>query len=208
MTFSQRSREPILNLPPMVTALLAVNIGVHVLRFLLPARWDATVVISLGFIPARYTLADSLGWQAIVAPFSYQFLHGGLLHLALNMTMLAAFGSGVERRMGGGRMLGLALVAGIAGAAAHLAVYPGSINPVVGASGAISGLFGAVLRLMPRRQGGFDGLLPIVALWVVLIVVTGAVGVPGGGASIAWVAHLGGFIAGLALFGWFDRPVR
>lgn len=199
-------RQPILNLPPMVTWLLVANLAVHGVRLLLSDGVDLGVILTFGFIPARYTLPDLFGWQALVSPVTHLFLHGGLVHLLINMVMLMAFGSGVERRIGGPRMLAFTLVCGVFGAAAHLAVYPHSIMPVIGASGAISGLFGGVLRFLPRRRGG---LWPVVLLWIGVSILFGVNGMPGdGGAAIAWVAHIGGFLGGFLLFGLFDRKGR
>ena len=197
--------QPMLNLPRMVSALLVANLAVHVARLLLPEQIDDAIVLAFGFVPARYTGAEPFGWPAIVAPLTYQFLHGGIAHLAVNMAMLMAFGSGVERRIGPGPMVALAAICGVLGAAMHLAVYPGSTVPVIGASAAISGLFGAVLRFLPG-QGGIRRLMPLVALWIGASILFGVTGLPGAeGAEIAWVAHIGGFAAGLALFGLFDR---
>lgn len=194
------------NIPPMTQALLAANVAVHGARLLLPERLDDAVVLAFAFIPARYTVGPR-GWPALVDPVTYQFLHGSLTHLAVNMLALLAFGGGVERRIGGWRMLAFALLCGILAAAAHLIAYPFSDVPIVGASGAISGLFGGVLRFQARAgAGGRRSLLPLVVLWVILIIVTGQIGMPGtDGAAVAWVAHLGGFAAGLLLFGRFER---
>ncbi len=171
----EAARQPILNIPPATKALLIANVAVHF----------------------------QFGWPALIDPISYQFLHGSLAHLAINMLALLAFGAGVERRIGGARMFAFAMICGVASVLAHLAVYPSSLEPVIGASGAISGLFGAVLRF--RLRGGARGLLPLVALWIVMDVVTGESGFGGDGVSIAWIAHIGGFVAGLLLFGPFDR---
>ena len=134
------------------------------------------------------------------------FLHGGAFHLIINMVMLAAFGAGAERVLGPRRTLGLFLVCGVVGAFAHLAIYPSLAAPVVGASGAISGLFGAVLRLMasrPRSRGGIR-LLPVALIWIGFAVLVGFAGAPGAkGVQIAWAAHVGGFMAGLALLPLF-----
>ncbi len=194
----------------MTQGLLLLLLGVHLVRLALPARLDDWVVLTFAFIPARYTRPGAFDWGAVAAPLSAMLLHGGWLHLVMNMVALLAFGAGVERRMGGARMLALAVVCGLAGAAAHLTVYPRSVEPVIGASGAISGLFGGVLRLLPRRRPGrgLQGVWPAVAAWVAANVAFGLVGLPEAGAGIAWVAHLGGFAAGLLLFGWFDRPPR
>jgi membrane associated rhomboid family serine protease len=121
------------------------------------------------------------------------------------MLTLAAFGSGVERRLGSSRMLAFYLLCGMAGAFAQFAADPASPRVLIGASGAISGLFAAVLWFTVRRQGFWF----LVALWLVMNVVTGEIDPIGGGSGhIAWVTHLGGFIAGLVLFPVFDRGAR
>jgi membrane associated rhomboid family serine protease len=200
---SEPQRQPIFNLPPVTTWLLVANVAVHLVRLLLPARLDDALLSELAFTPARYTVPGGFGWTALIDPLTYQFLHGGLAHLAMNMLALVAFGSGVERRIGGLRMLVFALVCGIAAAATHFAVYPTSLDPVIGFSGALSGLFGGILRFIARRGG--TRLWPMVAVFLVMMVVTGETGMGAEGEIVAWVAHIGGFAAGLALFGLFDR---
>jgi membrane associated rhomboid family serine protease len=196
------ARQPILNVPPITKALLIVNVAVHVLRLLLPADLDDALVSTFAFIPARYAPADGFAWPAVVDPVTYQFLHANLIHLGVNMLALLAFGSGVERRIGGWRMLVFFLVCGVVSAFAHLAAYPSSPEAIVGASGAISGLFGGVLRLQfGAAPGGRRGLWAIIILWIAVNFVVGQTSMPGtDGAPIAWVAHLGGFVAGLLLF--------
>lgn len=194
--------QPILNIPPATKALLIANIAVHLLRMLLPADLDDALVSTFAFVPARYTEAGGFGWAAVADPITYQFLHGSFVHLGVNMLALLAFGAGVERRIGGWRMLVFFLVCGVVSAAAHLAAYPSSLEPIIGASGAISGLFGGVLRFQfGAGPGTRRGLWSIIILWVVVNFAFGQTGMPGtDGAAIAWVAHLGGFLAGLLLF--------
>ena len=205
-------REPILNLPPVTAALAVVTVIIHLLRLLLPFELDGSILFHFAFIPARYGVPELLGWPAVVSPFSYLFLHGGALHLIMNLAMLVSFGSGVERRMGGGRTFVFYLVTGALAALVHFIVYSGSTTPVVGASGAISGLFGGIVMLLHRR--GASDARPrsfgaLVAIWVVFTVVTGLIGVPGEpDVEVAWVAHLGGFAAGLLLFPLFDAGRR
>lgn len=200
----EAARQPILNIPPATKALLIANVVVHLLRLLLPGDLDDAVLVTFAFTPARYAAPGAFGWPALIDPISYQFLHGSLAHLAINMLALLAFGAGVERRIGASRMIVFTLICGVASALTHFIVYPSGVEPVIGASGAISGLFGGVLRF--RLQGGArGGLWPLVALWIVMDVVTGVAGIGGDGESIAWVAHIGGFVAGLLLFGLFDR---
>jgi membrane associated rhomboid family serine protease len=203
-------RQPILNIPPATKALLIANIAVHVVRQLLPDDLDDWVIVNFGFMPGRYTVPGTFSWTALLAPLTHQFLHANLAHLGMNMLALLAFGAGVERRLGSLRMLVFTLVCGLFSAAAHFAVYPHSFDPVIGASGAISGLFGAVMRFQlrgPGRQDGRNGSIwPMVAIFLVLNVVTGVTGVGAPeGETVAWVAHMGGFFAGLFLFGLFDR---
>jgi membrane associated rhomboid family serine protease len=205
------SREPILNLPPATGVLLLANIGIHLVRQLLPQTLDDRIVASFGFIPARYTVTGGFGWEAVVSPVTYMLLHGSWLHLIVNMLALMAFGAGVERRIGGVRMVGFALLCGLAGAAVHAVVHPDSLDVVIGASGAISGLFGGVLRVLPGRRAGqgLQGLWLIIVVWIGSNVAFGLAGLPDeGSGEIAWVAHLGGFAAGLIHFGLFERRPR
>lgn len=201
-------RQPVVNLPPMVQAMLLVIAAIHLVRLALPPDLDWRVVATFAFIPARYSVPAYFDWGAVAAPVTHMLLHDGWMHVLINLVMLAAFGAGIERRIGGGRMLVFALLCGLAGAAAHYLVYPDSLGPMLGASGAISGLFGGVLRLLPGRnpQQGLRGLWPLIAIWIGLNIVFGLTGAPGAEGDIAWVAHLGGFGAGLLFYGPFDRP--
>lgn len=200
-------RKPAVNLPRAVAWLIGLNVAVYLLTVVMPLRWTNEVIFHFGFIPARYGLPGGVRWEELVSPLSHQFLHAGSLHILVNMIMLAAFGAGVERLMGARRLLGIFFLSGIAGAALHYGVYPDSRIPVVGASGAISGLFGAVLRLMAKQaevMGRRTRVLPIAAIWIAISVITGFTGVPGsGGAQVAWAAHVGGFLLGLVAFDAF-----
>lgn len=202
--------EPAINLPPFTLALIAANVAAFAAIRLLQGDAGWLAIDMFGFIPSRYGGGMPAGAAAIYSPITYQFLHGDWVHLAVNMVSLAAFGAGVERRVGGGTMLSVYLLCGMLAAAAHFAIYPDSIDPVIGASGAISGLLGGVLRVMResrlRRGGAGGGLLGFAVVWAAMTIVLGITGMPGdGGAQIAWVAHLGGFVAGLLLFRFFIR---
>ena len=115
------------------------------------------------------------------------------------MVSLAAFGAPVERLLGARRFVLFYLSAGVVAGLVHVLLFPDSTDPVVGASGAISGVFGAVLMLM-RYVGSLNSLLPVAAIWIGLNVFFGVFGgTPGaGGEQIAWAAHIGGFVYGLA----------
>jgi membrane associated rhomboid family serine protease len=191
----------------------------------IPVRYDLTLLAAESW--AR-------GWGAAVWTFvTYAFIHGNLSHLFFNMIWLLAFGTPVARRFGALRFLLFFLVTAAAGAAVHLATHVGEILPMVGASAAISGAMAAALRFVFQR-GGPLGLLrsadeeayrvPAASLGTMLrsrsallfIIVwfgtnalfgMGMVAMPGIEQSVAWEAHIGGFLAGLFGFALFD-PVR
>ena len=164
--------------------------------------------MQFGLVPLAYTSGNGDLLSLIAAPITYQFIHGGWMHLGINMLTLAAFGAPVERLLGVRRFVAFYLVCGIVAGAVHILVYPDSPDPVVGASGAISGVFGAVLMLM-RYVGSLTSLLPVAGIWIGLNVFFGLFGgAPGaGGESIAWVAHIAGFVFGLAAIRFFAPRV-
>lgn len=194
------AHERAINLPPAILWIIGLNLAVHLLRQLLSESVDDQLVLEFGLIPVAYTGQPGGDWLSlVVAPFTYQFLHGGWVHLGVNMLSLAAFGAPVERLLGVRRFVAFYLTAGLAAALVHVLSFPDSADPVVGASGAISGIFGAVLVLL-RRVGRMSSLLPIAGVWIALNVFFGIFGgTPGaGGQPVAWTAHIGGFIYGLA----------
>jgi len=201
--------ERAINLPPAVTWLIGINVVVELLRQLLGVQADQDVILQFGLVPAAYTTDAGHGVLSLLAePITYQFLHGGWMHRGINMLTLAAFGAPVERMLGVPRFVLFYLLSGIVAGLVHILVYPNSPDPVVGASGAISGVFGAVLMLM-RYVGSLTSLLPVAGIWIALNVFFGLFGgAPGaGGESIAWVAHIAGFVFGLAAIRFFaPRP--
>jgi membrane associated rhomboid family serine protease len=228
--------EPIFNVPGAVVAVLAILIGVHVVRQLLPAETEAWLVLALAFIPARYAgLASELpgGAMASVTSFiTHMAVHGDATHLMFNAAWLLAFGGAIALRAGSGRFLAFGAVTGIAGALTFLAVNPGLLAPVVGASGAIAGMMGGTMRFLfaALDRGGVRQLreaprsVPLMtlgetlrdrrvllstAVWLLLngLAVLG-IGTGEGRGAIAWEAHIGGFLAGLLGFGLFDRRER
>jgi membrane associated rhomboid family serine protease len=223
------------NVPVAVLAVLALLIGVHVLLTVLPQTWAAWLTLALSFIPARYDgyAADIPGGQvaAVTSFLTYAFVHGNLLHLVMNGAWLLAFGGVVASRTGSLRFLLFFAVCAVAGAVTFLIFNPGLLAPMVGASGAISGLMGATMRflftaldaeglralreepervpLMPLARALTDRRVLLVTgafLLANLLAVLGLGGVPAGG--IAWQAHLGGYFTGLLCYGFFERAPR
>jgi membrane associated rhomboid family serine protease len=193
-------------MPPLTLGLIVVLLVLHLLRQTLSAEADESLVVYFSLIPARYfgdAPADDL--SLLLAPVAHMFLHADWAHVGINAATLAAFGAPVERFLGGGRYILFYLVTGLAGAALHAIIYPTSMIPMLGASGAISGLFGGLLLLM-RQRGNMTALVPFALLWIVMQVGLGFFGSTAAGDSIAWAGHVGGFIAGLLLIrpfaGW------
>jgi len=225
------AREPILNVPTAVLVAAGLMIGVQVIRGLLPNEIDIAVLLALAFIPARYSgaaLGLPGGYVTCVTSFvTYMVVHGGWVHLLVNLMWMLAFGSAVARRIGTRGFFEFSILCGIAGALTHLALHWGTMAPVVGASAAISGQMAGALRFIffARRKPGeqmpdFVGsplaslattlrdyrILGFLVFWVVLNAYFGLTSVSFGGAggNIAWEAHIGGFVCGLLIFGFFD----
>jgi membrane associated rhomboid family serine protease len=195
------SSEPLVNLPPYTKYFLGLIIGIHlIMTFALNDVWREWIFINLGFIPGRFTGHAVFEPLALVTPLSHMFIHGGWLHIAMNSIMLLAFGAGVEKWIGGPKMIFAFLICGLFGLAAHLGLNISSIQPVVGASGGLSGLFAVALVMLNRQSPGAMsigkyGYWPLIALWVGISVLFGMMGSPDGG-EIAWAAHVGGFLGG------------
>ncbi|HXQ49474.1 MAG TPA: rhomboid family intramembrane serine protease [Stellaceae bacterium] len=201
MNANQAPRQPIFILPPATKGLLAANVVICALMLVLPEEVSDAIVQNFGFTPARYGAQHFLTWTALVDPVTYQFLHAGVTHLAVNMLGLVAFGAGVEQRLGRWRCLAFYILCGIAGAFTEFAYDPGSNDVMIGASAATSGLFGGILRLAVFRRGFWL----LVALWFAMNAATGLTGMGAEGEPVAWVAHVGGFVAGLLLYPLFVR---
>ncbi len=222
--------QPVFNAPNVVLATIVALAAVHLGReFLDPAQEEWLLLVG-AFIPARYAGQVLPGGDVakITSFVTHMGLHGDYAHLAVNCGWMLAFGSIVGRRIGTARFLALSVVTGIVGAASFLAFNWGLFAPMVGASGAISGLMGASVRFMfnSLATGGRDGstVAPRMSLaevfrdqrarlmigsWVAINLLFGLfLDRMFSAGGIAWEAHLGGFAAGLFLFAWFDREVH
>jgi membrane associated rhomboid family serine protease len=174
--------------------------------------WNETAALALGFIPARLTGLVTV-YSAVPAwltPLTATLVHAGLLHLGLNLLIFVWCGMLVERVLGAGPLILIYIVAAYTAAIAEWVLFPHSTDPMVGASGAISGIIGAFALSFgrPKRIVRNKTLNQIVnglwllAAWVILQWMTGMLGGLNG-YQIATPAHVGGFLAGLAL----QRPL-
>lgn len=216
-----RDTVPARSFPVVNWLLIALNVLMFVI--ILSLRSDAEgLVAALGLVPKRL-LTDPQPWE-FVTPFTSMFLHGGWAHLIGNMLALYVFGDNVEDRMGSGRYLVFYLLCGLVAAFAHVVVNAESAVPTIGASGAISGVLAAYLVFYPAARvitlvllfflpwfveipaTIYLGFWFLSQLWNgVLTVVKGQQAMGG----VAWWAHVGGFVAGLAFGPLFARrPLR
>lgn len=193
---------------PATAVLALTTIVISVLLTLAGAEAYASVVA--GFIPALASgaaLPPEIGlavpWW--LTPFSATLVHGGLFHLGFNMVMLIYCGRQVERALGSACFAILYLVGGYAAAAGQWLPDPHATAPMIGASGAISAIIAAYALLYGQRRARAIGPVPagivhvawLAAAWIGINLLMGVAGL--GGVTIAVGAHIGGFLAGLAL---------
>jgi rhomboid family protein len=204
----------------IVTFLLIVlNVAVFVYELSLGARGGGAFLNSFALVPRRLFAATGgtgRGIPAAATLITSMFLHGGFLHIGGNMLYLWIFGNNVEDDTGRMRFLVFYLICGLAAGAAHAYMNKDSLTPMIGASGAISGVLGAYLVLYPRARvvtlvffGFFIRTLEVPAMavlgfWFVLQFLN-ALLTHGTGGGVAWYAHVSGFISGIVLIGLFKR---
>jgi membrane associated rhomboid family serine protease len=226
--FPLKDDIPTRSWPLMTVGLIALNALAFVYQFSLHgagpggAKAAEAFVFEFGLIPCRLSGACAGAPDApsaVATVFTSMFLHGGLFHILGNMLYLWIFGNNVEDTLGHGRFVAFYLVAGVAAALAQTMLNTRSHVPMIGASGAVSGVLGAYLVLFPHARvlclimlGFFIRLIYIPAVivlgfWIVVQFISGylALALGGGGEGVAWFAHVGGFLAGMALLFAF-RP--
>jgi membrane associated rhomboid family serine protease len=191
------------------------------LRFaFIPARYDSNILPGAEW-PG--------GWAADIWTFvSYALIHGDWMHFGFNAVWLVAFGTPLARRFGAFRFLAFCAATAATGALAHLVTNFGQMVPMVGASASISGTMAAAMRFAfqrggPLRFGGSEEsykvpalplgealrdprILGFIAVWfgINLLFGMGSISITGESETVAWQAHVGGFVGGLLLFGLFD----
>ncbi|MBI4842956.1 MAG: rhomboid family intramembrane serine protease [Nitrospirae bacterium] len=201
---------------PFITLLLIVS-NMAVFFYMLTAVADVnaykTLVYSYGAIPSYLISMKKV--QPIhpsLTIFTSMFMHGGVLHLGSNMLYLWIFGNNVEDTLGHFRFLLFYILCGVAAAYGHTLTSPSSAAPMIGASGAISGVLGAYMIRFPRARihtiiflGFFIRVIQlpaffVIGFWIVIQIINGMIskGVADQG-GVAWFAHIGGFIAGIII---------
>ncbi len=257
----QPRREPILNLPGVVTVVIGILVAIHLWRLTLSFERDLSILAEFAVVPARFAL--ELGWldqarlvedalagldgqaaserMAVARYFldgggprwwslvSYGLLHSGTAHIVMNTIWLAVFGSPLARRLGVGGFLVMIVAGTVAGALAHIFMHAGDVVPLVGASAGVSAATGASARFVFSGGLRFGAMaddahvralpaLPLaglvrnrqamtfIGLWFVTnwLFGSGVVAFGSDEGSIAWEAHVGGFLLGLLFFPWLD----
>ncbi len=258
--------EPIFNIPRGLLLVMAVLIGIHGLRQVIPQDWDDAILLRLAFEPGTITYAldparvtraiQVLGgegatglqqaqWARFVLQdyglqpwtvLTYGLLHASWAHVGLNLLWLLAFGAPVARRLGTPRLMLFLCGGTLAGAVAHYLTHRLDMQPVIGASAAVSACMGAALRFVfqprlpvssiiglsdPMREAvARQPLLSLGAMlrdrraatflvaWFVTNLLFGIGAISAGltGGAVAWQAHIGGFLFGLLMLPLLDRP--
>jgi membrane associated rhomboid family serine protease len=212
-----RDDNPRRTFPIVTYGLIGLNVAAFLWQLSLGRNLESAL-FQVAFIPARFWLPGN--WIAdLLTIVISMFLHGGLLHIGSNMLYLFIFGDNIEDRLGHGRFVVFYLACGFLATLAHAVFSPGSRIPAIGASGAIAGVLGAYLLLFPHAR--VMTLIPIfffitireipaifiLGFWFILQLFSGvgALGVTDAHdmGGVAYFAHIGGFIAGLALVGLF-----
>ncbi len=200
-----------------------VNYGLIALNIFAYFFWQQHTeqfIYTYGLVPAKFFSAEYQPFATFTI-FTSMFMHGGLGHLFGNMLYLYIFGDNIEYTLGHLRYLFFYLTAGIAAALLQTFLAPGSTIPMVGASGAISGILGAYLLKFPRNRISiliffffFIDVIHVPAvivlsLWFIFQLFNGWLSLlPGLQGGVAWFAHIGGFAAGFTLVKFFEPRKR
>lgn len=201
--------------PVVTVAVIVLCVLIFLWQASLGGPGFQAAVYSLGVIPAVLLDQTRLPAELALIPPAFtvvtsMFLHGGFMHLAGNMLYLWIFGNNVEDAMGHVRFVIFYLLCGVAAVAGQVLQNPASVIPMIGASGAISGVLGAYLLLYPHARvlvlipfGFYSRMVRmpagwVLGLWFVIQIISSLAADPNS-AGVAWFAHIGGFIAGMAL---------
>jgi len=214
-----RDINPTERFPVVTVLLIGMNSVVFLYEALLDTQTEELFVASFALVPAKlFAHNGGTGGTAYagLTMVTSMFLHGGLFHLAGNMLYLWIFGNNVEDAMGRMRFVVFYLLCGLIAAYSHALANAASLIPMIGASGAVSGVLGAYLLLYPRAKvvtlmalGFYIRTVEVPAMFVLgfwfVIQFLNAFLHTGAGGGVAWYAHVGGFISGILMIGLFKR---
>jgi membrane associated rhomboid family serine protease len=221
-----RDAIPSQSFPAVTVLLITLNVLAFLYELSLGEALDV-FIMQYGAVPLRFILAGQMEevspLQRFLPVLTSMFLHGGWLHLGGNMLYLWIFGDNVEDRLGHIRFLAFYLACGLVAALTQIYIHPTSKIPMVGASGAVAGVLGAYLLLFPYSR--VLALIPIIfffqivelpavlflAFWFLMQFLNGAIAITAATyatGGVAWWAHIGGFVSGVALAYLFPKRKR
>ena len=221
-----RDTTPSHSFPAITVLLIAINVLAFLYELSLGRALDV-FIMQYGAVPLRFILAGQMEqvstFERFFPLFTSMFLHGGWLHLGGNMLYLWIFGDNIEERLGRIRFLLFYLACGLAAALTQIYINPTSKIPMVGASGAVAGVLGGYLLLFPHAH--VLALIPILfffqvvelpavlflGFWFLMQFLNGAVSITAADyatGGVAWWAHIGGFVSGMALGYVFPKRKR
>jgi membrane associated rhomboid family serine protease len=216
---------PTKRIPVITIIFILINFLVYYYQFFMVVDTNA-FINTYGLIPIELTkgiaLTSNTPSPVYITILYSMFMHGGFVHLFGNMLYLWIFGNNVEDYLGRIRFIIFYILSGIFAALGQILIAPNSHVPMIGASGAIAGVLGAYLILFPRARittlvffGFFIRLIKLPAifvlgLWIIFQLFYGLseLSASGGGAGVAWFAHIGGFIGGIVLIKLFSGRKR
>lgn len=203
--YKSQNKEPFFkfgNIPPFTGAMTAILIFIHiVMQFAFPFELRGTILNLLAFTPENFI--TNFSPYTLLTPFTYTLFHGDWMHLGFNAIMMLALGTFTERMCSTPTTIKFFTLCTLGGAVAYFLLNPTTSTPVIGASGAINGLFAAVLMML-HEQGRFaalsqnrslKGAWKIIGVWAVISIVFGLLS-----GGVAWQAHLGGLLTGATLY--------
>jgi membrane associated rhomboid family serine protease len=213
--------NPTRNFPVITIALIIANLAVFIFQMLSPSD-SQRIAYAYGAIPYSLTTFETVQpVHPLLTIFTSMFMHGGLLHLGSNMLYLWIFGNNIEDKLGYVKFIIFYLLCGVVAAYAYAFTNPASTVPMIGASGAVSGILGAYILLFPHAR--IHTLfflfffvqvvrLPaifVIGFWIGIQFINGMIsqGTASHG-GIAWFAHIGGFVFGILMIKPFMKKRR
>lgn len=210
-----RDDNPTRRFPIVTVSFIAINIAIFLYTFLLPEQDLMAFYNEYALFPKAIATGLPVTTNSIqpvyLSLITSMFLHGGLLHIGFNMLFLWIFGNNVEDFFGRIKFIAFYALSGIAGSLLQIAINPESTIPNIGASGAISGVLAAYLILYPSAR--VLTVIPVIffieivripaiiliGFWFVLQILSGLLSIGDAGGGVAYFAHIGGFLGGLAM---------
>lgn len=201
---------------PFITiALIAINSAIFLFQLIDPSD-PRRAAYAYGAIPHFLLTFNTVQpVHPVMTIFTSMFMHGGLLHLSTNMLYLWIFGNNIEDKLGYGKFIIFYILCGIGAAYSHALASPDSVVPMIGASGAVSGVLGAYLILFPRARvhtliflGFFVQVVRVpaafvIGFWIIIQFINGLLSKGAAQGGVAWFAHIGGFVFGILLLKLF-----